>query len=357
MTRSLSKRQLAFLQFAATGPTVIVSLPGLVIAAAGHDATYAVLLAGVVGLAIDFLIVTAVGTGSPTDLFQSAWGGAGKIFGVFYAGALFLGIAAIWMEFLGLVQAEMLPRTPPWAVGGLALFVVATLTRGGALGVARSTDLLLPVVGSLALLIFLGTGTEVRLIHLLPWWPESGRTIWRAFWLPTAFLGQGMLGAAFIGQVEQPELGGLRRAILLGQSGAALSLFLTVVIAVGALGPVFARQFMLPFFQVLHNLRVGEFLTRNEIWFLPIWIGLMYSKLAIWSIAVGDVARYTVGRWSPTLWYWLLPAVGLGVALTHTTSESRVAFLQVEGVEVAIPIMITVIFLSGLWRWFRGHAR
>jgi hypothetical protein len=352
----ISTRQLLFLQLTTIAPTALIFLPGLVLAAAGHDAPWALLASIAVGLALDTLLVYALVPLSPPELFTSTFGtAAGRLATLLYALLLAIGLVAIWAEFLILIQSLVLPLTPSWATGLLAAAVAGVLVSRGPTAIARLNDLVVPFTVAVVTALLFAATLRVKTWNLLPWLPSGSGFRANSVWLPVTFLGEVPTGAAFLAYVRRTGAGHLRRALLAGVMAAALALFGVVVISLGALGPVLSRELAFPFFEVISEIRIGDFLTKNAVWLIAVGSLLLYVKIAIWVFAIADACRAAVRRGPRSLWAWgVIVATLAGAVAGYTSVTAATKLVTDTWAHGVFPLLAVLVVTAGVPRLRQG---
>lgn len=355
MSQAISRRQLGFLQFTTIAPTILVFLPGAILAGSGHDGPFVVLAALVEAAVLDWALATALVPSSPPQLFRRAWGPlAGRLATALYALGLGLGLVAVWAEFLILIRTEVLPLTPEWAVGGLGVVVAGLLASRGPSGIARVNDLVVAATTlvMVALVAIAAGGMETW--NLLPPYPLAWTRLWGLAWLPVTFLGEIPVAATFLPRVRDPAPRALRTTLLLGAGAAGLALLAPVVVTLGVLGPVLSREIPWPFFEVVADLRIGHFLTKNALWLIAVGSLLLYVKLAIWSYAVADGMRAAVGWGGRRLWIWAVVLLTATVAVrAYTATAAAQDLVAMDWAEGVFPLLAAMIIGAGVVRRWR----
>jgi hypothetical protein len=352
-------RQLLFLQFSTITPTILIFLPGEVMNASGHGAIAVVLLALAAALLLDWALAWALVPFSPPRLFRQAWGPTvGRLLSLVYALFLSVGLVAIWAEFLILMRTPVLPLTPPWAVGILAALVAGVLVTTGPTGIARLNDLVVPAGVVVVALLVLASVLRVDPWNLLPLMPDPASLHWQAVWLPVSFLGEVPVAAIFLDRVRSPSLRQRRWALMGGALAAGGALLVAVVVSLGVLGPELVARLSYPFFEVVSEIRVGDFLTKNSLWLIVVGSLFLYVKLAVWAYAIAEGLRSALGRGARSLLAWGVVALTLAVALLRFTTVGGARALIWDGwAEVVFPSLVALTLLSGLARVPRQMAR
>ncbi len=358
-SRDISVRQLAFIQFAVTAPTTLILLPALIIEQARHDALWSILGATFVGLIVNATVATAAAPYGPAGLFRRGFGPAwGRVATGVYWLVVGIAIVIMWGEDLAFVHTRIMPHTPLWAIGGISLGTVVILVRGRAVGLARMVDLLVPVsVGVLVGLIGANM-PRIQLWNIWPWYPVSWKAGITAVYVPLSFIGESPIGVTFFPFVRSTSPRTFRRAILWGSGASALLLGLITFLTIGVLGSPLAADVPYPLFEVLATFRVGDFLTRNAIWFFVVWQNLLILKLAIWTYVwtlAGRALWPGAPRW---LWLWVgLPVTLIAFLLTLSTEVRQFHSITQLWAPILFPTLIALILLGGLCRGIRSRQR
>jgi spore germination protein KB len=270
----------------------------------------------------------------------------GRALSFFYALFLSVGLVAIWAEFLILMRTPVLPLTPPWAVGILAALVAGVLVTTGPTGIARLNDLVVPA--GVAVVAFLVLASNHRIDQ---WNHQPSSLSWQAAWLPVSFLGEVPIAAIFLDRVRSPSLRARRWALVGGALAAGGALLVAVVVSLGVLGPELVARLSYPFFEVVSEIRVGDFLTKNSLWLIVVGSLFLYVKLAIWVYAVAEGLRAAVGRGCRSAFAWGVVAITLAVALLGFATVGAARSLIWNGwAEVVFPSLVALTLASGLAR-------
>ncbi len=356
MNHHISVRQLRSLQLMAILPTTLVFIPGLMFSQSGASAFYAVTVAGLCAWGINYGIGWASDGNSPSRLFHRAWGSAcGRWVTGLYAGSVMVGVISIWNELLIFVNASVLPRTPEWAIGLLIGTVTVVLVDGGIPGVARVTDLLVLGTILLGVIVIVPALGNIRWNHFVPLYPTKLQSIGAGIWVPISFLGESVVGVGFLSAVRERHPARLRAALVAGGALSAGVLAIVIFIVWGTLGAGYAAVLPYPFMETIRNIRWGELLSRFDLLFVPLWLGLIALKLAIWVIVAAHASRRAVRMGKARLWYIAVVGATLIPALMgFPTVSGRIAFLKHTWSDGAFPLLGTLIAVSGIAsRWRR----
>ncbi|AEJ38889.1 spore germination protein [Sulfobacillus acidophilus TPY] len=359
MNIRISLRQLTGIQMMSILPTTLVFLPGLTFHTATTGAFYAVLLASVVGWALNRIITRSCLGESPVTGFPAHFGPfLGRILLGIYGLGITTGLISIGNELMTFIQASVLPRTPDWAIAGLVWPVAWVLADGGYEGIARMTDILVIGFIVVSLVVALPLFGYIRLSHFVPYWPPQGSTLLAAVWIPASFLGETVIGVAFVDGARDLSPKARQQALMAG-AWLTTDIFIGLIMTLwGVLGAQFAAQTTFPLLEAIRDIRVGQFLSRFDLLFVPLWVGLIELKLGIWIFAAGTALARSVGIGPIRLWFGLVSFVPLVMAaLLFPSVAGRISFLRWSWADTAYPTLVLVMGLHGLVGWIkRRHA-
>ncbi|MBX5467139.1 MAG: spore germination protein [Firmicutes bacterium] len=346
---TISAKQLRRLQLMAILPTTVVFLPGQAFAQAGSGALWALALATGGGLAINWSVAALMAGHGPHHVFQKALGrSGGQVLSGFYGLALAVACISIWNELLSFVQASVLPRTPGWAVGALVLGAAVALAYGRAEGLARVSDLLTMTGLGFSAILILPTLGFIRPTNYLPWWPNRWASVWSAAALPLSFLGESVVGVSFLDYCREDRPARLTRAVVEGALGASAVLLATTIVVWGVLGVGYARLATYPVLETIRLVRAGQFLSRLDLIFVPVWLGLIELKLAIWLFAASDALRRAWRRRWHAAWPLATGGLTLALALVAFPSvPSRIGFIATSWTFSLFPALVGVLAGAG----------
>jgi len=360
MNSRISLRQLTGIQMMAILPTTLVFLPGLTFHTATTGTFYAVLLASVTGWMLNRLITRSSLGQSPVNGFPAHFGSlVGRILLGVYGIGVAVGLISVGNELLTFIQASVLPRTPDWAIAGLIWPVAWVVADGGYEGIARMSDILVIGFVVVTLVVAIPLFGYVRPGHFVPYWPAQWSTVLTAVWIPASFLGETVIGVAFVDGARSLDPKARQKALMAG-AWLTIGIFIWLILMLwGVLGAQFAAQTTFPLLEAIRDIRVGQFLSRFDLLFVPLWVGLIELKLGIWIFAAGTALARSIGVGPIRLWLGLVSLVPLVLAaLLFPSVAGRIAFLRWSWADTAYPMLVLIMGLHGLLGWMkRRQAR
>lgn len=355
--RQITARQLIFVQETVIGPTAVITVPGMVIRGAGHDAGYAILLAGLIGVGINYGVLTLLGADSAPRRVMRVWGRILAVpFLTFYGLGLGFGLLGKWVQFLTVAKLMLLSNTPFWAIGLLTWLAVSVVLWGGIAGITRTNVLGVVFVFLVIVLVIAISLPHLEIGNLVPWHPESLPKVASASLGPSAYFSEGVVGAAFAGAVRPRDPKAVRRAVVWGTVLAVALVFLATTMALGAFGPRAGGMFVTPWFELLNEVRIGTAFTRNAVLILSVWTIHVLLMVTIWAYAVGDAVHHITSRVSARAAgvTALALIIATGLAFSTTIDEAEIVLIFER---VALPLVLTVIGATGLAGWVRTRRR
>lgn len=228
---------------------------------------------------------------------------------LFFALLLSLNIRMVGDFFI----SAFLPRTPIMIVTGVLILLAVWATRAGIEVIGRAAQVVFPLLVGSILLIILLWGREMKLEYLLPLklrltgpLPHlqdminvSARMV-EVVWL-------GLLAPS----VNQPE--GLMRAVVKAHLWLGAVWVLMNITIIGVLGRTIDPYFF-PFYDVVREIQVADFLERIDSLFLAVWLFGMFLRVSalLWSLSVGAAQWVRARDYRP-----LVLPLG-GIALTYS---------------------------------------
>lgn len=359
MSGRITHRQLFFIQIAATSPTLFLTLPGILFDQAGPDVLYAVVLASLAATVINVVVTTALAGHSPRRLFLEAFGPRLAVIPAACCGTcLYLAIMAEWQEYFTASHVVILPRTPEWAIGGAVTLAVSVLVAGGLDGMASIVDVILPASLFFIVLLLLVAIGCMHPVNELPLRPLHPSVIARSWWLPATFLGESVFAAPYVSAVRGCTAASVRRTLVAGEWVSTVLLFLAVAVTKGVFGLPYAEVWLAPVLEVIRMIRIGRFLTRLDVVFLPFWSGFVFTKFGlVTSGLINTVWPRTRSRTRAAV---AIVVLGSSMVLSLTlfpANAARQAFLLLGWGDVAFPGLVILVVLVGLMVDLRPGAR
>lgn len=359
MRGRLSWQQLRRLQMMIILPTTVVFLPGAAFSLARSGALWSVALASGLALGINGAVAWAVVGWGPPRLLRSAFGETvGRLALGGYGACILVALISIWNELLSFVTASVLPRTPEWAVGALVLTAIVPLVQSGPEGLARVSDLLTMTGLLFSVVLLLSTVAFIRPQSYLPWWPHHPIQIVSGAVMPVSFLGESVVGVAFLPYCRPGSSQSLRRAVVEGALWSSGVLFATVTVVWGVLGTNYAAHSAYPVLEAIRAVRSGQFFSRLDLIYVPVWLGLIELKLGIWTFVATDAILRAL-RLAPRP--WLSGGIGAmtlaAAVLGFPSVQGRLHFIMTSWTTSLFPALVLLLVVGGLLARRREAAK
>lgn len=345
--KRISPRQLGLLQFTIIAPTAAISLPGLAMKQAGHDAVYAVLVGGLIGLTVNFVVMSGLGAESPQGQMVRVWGRALALPLLLLFGAgLAFGLMTKWVEFLTMTKLMLLPETPFWAIAILAWLATAAVIGGRMAGIARTNIIFVGLLFAGLLFFDAVAAVHVTVANLRPFAPASLSSITSATLAPASFFAEGVVAATFAGAVNPRRAGDIRKAIVIGTVITLVAVLVSTVEALGTFGARTGGMIQSPWFELLNEVRIGTAFSRNAVVLFSLWTAHILIMLAIWSYALGDTVHHAWPRLPARTASMAGLAVLMSAGLSFMTMTDEMGLISLWG-RLVLPIMVGAVLLTG----------
>jgi len=288
----ITPRQLIMLLIIFEVGSAILLVPTGLIKTAGQDAWLAVLLAFLPAAVSAAIYVTLDRLYSGLSIIQYAPLILGRVLGKL-VGLLYLWFflhlgALVTRNFGDFITMNLLPRTPMAVLNGVILFVAVVAVRGGLGPMARTNDLLSPLILFLTGLLLAAGFLQSDPGRLLPFLEKGGTPLLRATWAVYSFpLAESVVFVQILPAVQSrgsklwPYLSALFSASLLGAT--------LVAMVTAFLGAPLAANFHYSTFEVAKDIEIGHFFQRMEALLMMVWdiAGFFKIALCLYSASTG----------------------------------------------------------------------
>ncbi|GAB6877367.1 GerAB/ArcD/ProY family transporter [Thermaerobacter litoralis] len=295
-SEQVSPWQLFVLLFFTISPTTVLALPAFIGRYAGHDAWLSVALVTAVGVPVVRLHLSLArrfpGQGW-TDIHRTVLGP--------YLGGLLNLLLWVWLahtagvivrEFGEFVVATVLPLTPLVVIQGTALMLAMVAARGGIEVLARTAEMIFPVVAASFVLILVLLIPNMDARSLLPLLESGWFNLVRGGIPPLAWLGETVLALVILPSLAHWD-GATRagQAAVLAVGGLLTGLTLATILVLGDT----AALYTFPLFAATRTVTIADFLERLEPVITAIWVGGLVIKMGIWLYAATVVGAGAFG--------------------------------------------------------------
>jgi len=351
---TISGRQLTLLTFTFIIATGTLFVPSMVAKKAGQDGWLSVLIAGIVGVILVF-IITALGLRFPekslveySEIILGKW--LGKIIVLIYILFYFHLSSNIIRGVTSTIQGTLLQNSTLETITIIVFLASAYSVKMGLETITRANILNLFVTFLAIFTVFILLIKDMNIEMLTPVLSRGIVPVLRGSVEPASWFCQVVSIAFIMPFINKPKE--TRLCAIIGVVWAAVTLSIMAALVVVIFGPQLASVLSFPTLEVVRYINVGQYIQRVEIVFLIPWIISNYIKICFfYYITVLIVSKIFKIEKTKTL---VIP-VGLvlfsmSIALFKNNVELSSFFSQVSGyyflpVELGIPALLLVIEL------------
>jgi spore germination protein KB len=355
----ISAFQMSFTMLPVIVSTVILTVPSVTVKYAGRDAWLSPIWASAIGLVAVFVacrLHQMYPGQTPIEYAESILGRIpGKIAGLLFL-LFYLHIDGIvFREYEEFVVGTFLTRTPMFAVIIPMVLLCAYAVYNGLEVIARSAQIVIPVLLVFFFLMALLLIKDMKISHLLPMF-ENGlkASLWGSVvpqsWFSEYFLISFML----------PYLFDREKAVkwgIVSVAGTAAVMVLSNIVALLVFGKL-TSTFVYPVITAIRYISIAEFFEHLESIVMAIWVTGTFIKISVfyYAISLGAAQWLKLGDYRPLvlpigfllalLGYWCAPDFPSLAKYLFTTN---VFYMMV--VQLLLPIGLLLIAQARqLWR-------
>jgi spore germination protein KB len=350
----ISVGQAIFLIIGTIFPTAMLTLPTGVVKYASTDAWISLLLGVVIGI-MTALVSSSVAMKHPDlTFFQIIEMHLGrfwcKAIGLLFTLYFFVTSIDVVRQFTDFIIQSVLKKTPPVVLGIVIVLTALYAIYHGIEVIARVNTIV--ITGSF--LVFAISSIfyfhEMKLNNLLPVFVAPlGKILMGSYtsssWFTEVFAI--MLLASFMNKPDKA-----RNVALVGIVLTGLSMTWVVVGSIAIFGVRIIPLFEYPTFNVFRIIEVARFLERTDAFFIAVWVGLMFMKVAIvmFFSFYCFCQTFGIGAHKP----FLVPFGMLTLTLSLTSWGSKLEynrFLRDSGSFYLLISLVIPVILWILVRW------
>lgn len=284
--------------------TGIVTMPGTIAHFTVHDAWLAcpwILLGGGLCAGVAWIHIRRFPGQTLTQALHLTLGPwAGTCAGVWYAAWIFVSLATIGREVTAFITTAVLPNTPEFVVGLLAIACAGYLVYLGIEVIGRVNQFIMPLAVVVAPLLF---GLALRWFDADTFRPvlaDGWMPVWRAGIVPAFAYGlEFALSLQWVRALRTPRT--LPWDILIAAAVSAFILTLLVALTVGVIGAS-ATYLNYPVLEVVRSVRQGKFIERLDTLYVMGVVTTLVLKLSSFHVslcqALQDLCRTRDWRWA-----------------------------------------------------------
>lgn len=285
----ISIHQFTVLVILITIGDAILVLPAIVAQDAHQDAWISTILALLFGLLIVYLF-TAVGNLYPKlNLVQynikilGKW--VGSLVSLFFLVYLFLSITAHVRELGDFITTQILPETPIQVVHFLFIAIIIIGVRSGLEPIARTSELLFPIVFVFLMILFILVLPNVHFDWLQPMLENGIKPLLKGALVATAFPFMELIVFLMIlPSINQQEK--IKKGFFTGVIIGGIVLILVVLLCILVLGEATTARNIYPTFTLARVIHIGEFIQRIEGIIAILWTITVFLKITLYTYAL-----------------------------------------------------------------------
>ncbi|WP_029192368.1 GerAB/ArcD/ProY family transporter [Paenibacillus harenae] len=283
ISEKISGYQISLLFFTFIVSTLILSVPGIMVAFAKQNAWLSIIFASATGL-LNIYVMTALAKRYPgQSIMQYAnaicgkW--AGKLIGFYCTYYLFFFISSTVNEHAGFLNTILLPQTPPLVIMLTLLIFCCFAVLSGVESIARCNEVIVLIVVVLLLPIFIFSLRDADPARLTPVLAEGLAPVIKGSVVPSAWMSQFFFLGWFLPHLnEKPQQ--VRGKLLLSLGCIALLIMAIDILTIMIFGPITPRM-KFAFLNVIKYTDIVGPLERLEAIAVTIWILGIFIKVCM----------------------------------------------------------------------------
>lgn len=321
----ISPRQTGELLLITILATVILFVPAITSAMAGHDAWLATSVGSMFGLLTLGLVIWLGKKHPGQNIFQYSetilgkW--LGKLVGLAYVW-IFLHIASVVVrEFGDFMTTSFMVNTPLSVFNLTIILLAAWAVLAGLEVIARMNEFIILLVVAFLLGIIVLSTPNWDLRFLLPFFSRGPGPILQAALVPAAWHGEIVVLAVFLPYVTRPG-----RALFAGSLAIIASAGILTLGVIGALsifGPELVASFRFPLHLFVRTINIGQLLTRFEVIVMVTWVAGVFIKTSVfyYCTALGLAQVFGLSQYRPVVYPLGILMATLSISLFENVTE------------------------------------
>jgi spore germination protein KB len=274
-----------------------------------QDAWLSILVGGVIGLAITFLVAHLSVLHPNQTLVEFSQALLGKWFGRMIVLPYFIAWytlpAVVLRSFADFIQLVALDRTPTWIIMILILGLMTYLIySAGITGIGRFSQITGPILFFTIIVSFILSLGNVRWHQLLPIYSDSGWVnILKGSISPASFFGETIVLLVIVSFMHHPQKAPSRS--MLGVSLAAFMVFTATIMVLLVFGPYLSANLRFPYFLLIRSIDILNFIQNVDLLVIFVWIFGVFVKLSLYLFITSyEMAHwFNVKDWRRIIWF------------------------------------------------------
>jgi spore germination protein KB len=274
-----------------------------------QDAWLSMLVGGVIGLAITYLVVHLSIIHPNQTLVEFSQALLGKWFGRMIVLPYFIAwytlSAVVLRSFADFIHLIALDRTPVWIIMILMLGLMTYLTySGGITGIGRFSQIAGPILFLTIFVSFILSLGNVRWHQLLPVYADSGwLNILKGSLSPASFFGESFMLLVIVSFMHNPQKAPSRS--MLGVGITAFMVLTATIMVLLVFGPNFSANLRFPYFLLIRSIDILNFIQNVDLLVIFVWIFGVFVKLSLYLFITSyEIANwFNVKDWRRIIWF------------------------------------------------------
>lgn len=347
----ISAGQGIFLIIGMIVPTAMLTVPTSIVKYASTDAWLSLLLGTAVGI-VTALVSSSVALKHPgLTLFQITEMHLGRVcsktVGFLFTLYFFVTSIDVVRQFTDFMVQSVLNKTPSFVLGLIYIAIALYAVYHGIEVIARVNS----IVTTIGFLVFAVSTVfyfqEMKLSNLLPIFQSSFGKILMGSFTSSTWFAEVVIIMLFASFLNNP--GKARTIALVSISLVGLSLIWIVLGSIAIFGVRIIPLFDYPTFNVFRIIEVARFLERIDAFYIAVWVGLMFMKIAIIMFFGFYCLCQTFGIKAQQP--FLLPFGMLTLTMSIVSWDSKVEYKKFLTNGVSFYLLISLVLPTILYIW------
>ncbi|WP_127492328.1 GerAB/ArcD/ProY family transporter [Paenibacillus glycanilyticus] len=319
---------------------------------ARQDAWISLVVAGIIGLALSWVLVKVSQRHASQTLIEFAqtlfgkW--LGKLIGVLYLLVWYSVCADILRIFSLFIKQVLFHDTPMWIISMLMMIAMAYIALVGSVeAIARFSEMAGPLLLLGILITFILNISNLRLTLMLPVFMDTGAmSILKGSFVNASFLGESMMIMMLIPFVANPKK--ILKPVIFSICIASMLAIITAIMVVSTFGIQIGSTLYFPYFSMVRFINYLDFIQNMDVWIVFIWIFSVFVKLSIYLFinSYGTAQLLGVKKWRKMIAF-TAPVI-FAATLTPANLFGLLDFANLVWIRLIFPIFIVgfpIIFL------------
>ncbi|MDT3428635.1 spore germination protein KB [Paenibacillus forsythiae] len=354
MKGKIGNLEAVLLIFSTIFPTAILALPVIIGKYTEQDSLIALLLSGVAGMGIAWLVGTVVKISNGRPFLEWVSREISPVFAT-VIGILLLQyyldlMASILRQYINFIKDNVLLYTPTVVMAVVAMLVILYMTGRGIKPISQINSMVSLLLLLILPLYIAGLSKNINLHRLLPLLDHSAAALTLASLSPVGWMSEVAILFFIAPYLKSPN-----KAASIGVAGVglvavivSLDLLMTLVV----LGPQALKNITYPIFATIGTIQLGRYLENADILFISYWIMCVYLKLAIITFAALQCLKQTFRIQNDEPYAAALLLVALTECLYTWENPKKFSLYNEQG-RILTFVLLNVLLPLGVLLWMR----